>query len=652
MLQFLTVVDPTRSHSEDDAFETLVLYHEFDTKKISSLNDKLSQIGIIQGIWSFTGSLSDGSQDYDRERVIELEAETMVTIQVESRFLITVSVNKDNVGIPYQYYMSQLWFCYKFFILEYGQFSNFQDIKELTNLLNEQLIPFWSDIHLKPDTIIRRGIESLWPNSYKIADLDFKYRTSTNSDDLETWESIIKQNILFQEENYLGLKDILVYHLPTKKKRKFGTKSYGLVQHFCANFENIADLSNWVYNLQSKYDDLSSHVIAGNAHYKEVPTNLMENEQQNQEIGQDGDTVADNHQPLTERVNSGSKLMHNLTLPVSMAYEALQEVGTTTGISNSMSFFEDYIPFWSFNIFSGKKNTSLRRNENNRYGFLISPLSSDILPQNYRTKKLHLTFDGKTDIYNSLFWYYDDLLILIICEKTFDRIWDHNYLKNIGYILRSSMEKLCANAFSFSIDEDQEWLKSNNTKNFAYTVIDKNSKILRSSITPCYELSLDSDNKSPLELVVEGVDELLTKNGLSVTERHWGLDIMGDFLRFGYKTEPEPQSNMDESKLAYKKYTNFLDSMNNDKLRELHEEVLQFLTSMQNSRRTKEASEERLITLGNGLLCYLKENEQQLVVILKNWFFQDSAERSNNDREDSLFSSLGKDVIDWWESAQ
>lgn len=102
--------------------------------------------------------------------------------------------------------------------------------------------------------------------------------------------------------------------------------------------------------------------------------------------------------------------------------------------------------------------------------------------------------------------------------------------------------------------------------------------------------------------------------------------------------------------------------MNTEKLWDLQIDVLQFLISLQNSKKDPEYfQEERLLKLNNGILCYIRETNSKLVIIIKNWFQNDVTTKalkqrnhvgSNVSKESSLFQSLGPDVIDWWESRE
>lgn len=86
-LRYITVFDPSRSTNENDTFKQLLLFHSFgDNDPVPSLNEKLSTIGIIQGIWSLTNSRpsSDGQHE-DLEKIIELDNDVLLCIKVESR---------------------------------------------------------------------------------------------------------------------------------------------------------------------------------------------------------------------------------------------------------------------------------------------------------------------------------------------------------------------------------------------------------------------------------------------------------------------------------------------------------------------------------------------------------------------------------------
>lgn len=662
MLKDLIVIDPERSHNEEDTSKSLVLYHEFGESTGCSLNDKMNKIGIVQGIWSLTKSFGDNSGDgNENEEVIELDDEVILVIKVESRFFICVTVSEymtdeshvSKNNIPYEFYMGHIWLSYRFFLLIHGKFSMFNDINKLTDNLNEHMITFWNDIYLKPETLIRQGINVLWPHSFKVSELADDLDLDSHED---SWQSIINKNILLQEESYLGIKDILIYHLPPlidnvssdtkivkgKEKDKLsGAKNFGLLHSFSHNFESLPDISNWVYHLFSKYDNLSSHVLAGTTHYKEAPTVETSNTDTTTDHTNDYNIHNESNNTNPAQQSLSTKIFHNLALPVSFAYDAVQEVGSTTGVSSSMSFFKDYIPFWPFSNPSSQNGMN-HTNEvkNSRYGYLVSPTSPSSLPMQYKILKLHLSFGSQTKIHNTLFWYYDNMLAVIICDESFERIWDAEYLNDINFILSVSMNKLHTSLKS---------IQDVPIQNFAYTIIEKQSLApqIRSSIPSCFNILNSSDDKSPLELVIDGFDQLFTRTNSNIDSNdhmEYGIDIMGSLFK-GNKTEDV--ATLKKRCIPYN--NNFLDKMEPDRLWELQREILIFLNSLYYSVTKNGIGEERLLTLNNGVLCYLKVDNDKIIIILKNWFDKSYEGLKEASKEPTLFAQLGIDVMNWWD---
>lgn len=638
MLQYVTVFDPTRSESEDDVQKQLLLYHSFEDSEVS-LNDKLGRIGMIQGIWSLTESLSNSEKD--QEKIIELCRELILVIKVESRFFMSICISiEDEAGlppIPYQLYLSHMWYCYQFFALQNGRFADFTDAGELTDLLNEHVVLFWHDILLKPESIIRRGITGLWPSACKMA--EFEFETSD-----ESWESLITQNILLETESYLGIKDVLVYHLPNYNERldqakdaRLGYKTYGLVRHFSNDLDIVSPLSNWIYHMHAVYGELSSHVLAGTAHYKEAPTG---NENSGNPIAESEDENDMGSRPETLQ-EQGKALLHNLTLPISFAYDTVHEVGATTGISNSISMFMDYVPRWrALSSQNGDENHD-RPGKVSRYGYLISPLSSEMLPMSYKVKKVvSEDTDGKSKNYNLLFWYYDDILAVIVCEPNFAKIWDSQYLEDLSYKLCKGVSRFYTTAFEVNKPGGKVMRK----ESFAYTTFSKKSRELRSSIPTWFDAMENDDGVSPLKLVVSGVDQLFggrndaTEDGEIAAGNKWGIDIMGGLFGIG-KSKLTLNSATTRDYRLDKRYKNFLDGLAQAKTWELQLQIIEFLTSMNCSVRDGDITEERLLKLNNGLLCYIKEDEDEIAVIIKNWF-ENEEELSNK----ALLPDLGKDV--------
>ncbi|QLG70248.1 hypothetical protein HG535_0A01860 [Zygotorulaspora mrakii] len=653
MLQYVTVFDPSRSTNEEDIHKQLLLYHSF-TGSETTLQDKLSKIGVIQGIWSLTDSLNDGEKSC--EKVIDLDAGVILTIKVESKFFICMSIarNESELAIPHQLYMSQMWYCYYFFTLNYGKLKNIEDTRKLTASLNEHFVSFWNDIVLRPEVIARRGITGLWPHSCKIAELEF------NAEE-ESWESMVKQSILLETDSYLGIKDILVYHLPSqnsvvehKKQIKLGYKTYGLVRHFSPDLEITNELSNWIYHKHAVYDFLSSHVLAGAAHYKEAFEGLDTSHESNNDFTTEAQSTGTQQSQTDFQLNlqkQGKVLLHNLTLPFTFAYDAVQEVSYTAGISKSMSLFMDYVPKWrksgSDNPFTDDIDDS--NNTNSRYGFLISPLCSQMLPTSYKVKsvKYYDKDTGDRKEYHLLFWYYGDVLAVIVCEPNFSKIWDTQYLQDLSYKLRLSME--CFYRTAFKNPEIQG--KENKKESFSYVVLKKDDKTIKSSLSPSHDISLQNDSVTPLELVVNGVDQLFGAANTHYYDdsgiRIRGLDMMGGIFGNKNTNKTEGSNNSRDLTNIYEKtYENFVDGLPQDKKWDLQLQILAFLKSFENSQKTRNIIEERLLKLNNGILCYIKENDDNLTVVLKNWYENEESYKSSK----SLFMSLGVDVYNWWNS--
>lgn len=701
-LRYITVFDPSRSTNEDDTFKQLLLFHYFgSTESVLSLNEKLSIIGVIQGIWSLTSS-SSNSNGKNLEKIIELSNDIIFCIKVESRFFISLAISNINDSqstIPFQYFNSYLWLSYKFFKLLNGPFSRFnKDFNKLTDLLNEFVIPFWNDIYLNLETITNRSFTVTWPGFYKKANFQHaSYNPVDKKTIKESWDAIILQKILLDKRSYLGLKDILVYHLPKRakadNKESIGSKTYGLIRNFTSDLNTLPDISNWLYHLHCTYGEISSHILTGNVHFKEElqveeeqersqTTGEREGEEEPQEeqrqVHQDATANNTNELSLSERV------LHNVTLPISFAYDAIHEVSATTGVSSSLSMIMDYVPkpHWPFmssnknadnNKYSSindntNSNTTLTTESetvggtigNSRFGFLISPLNSDLLPSSYQALKLNLNFENSKNhegFYNCLFWYFDDFLIVIVCEPHFNKICERDYLNDLSFQLCQSMK--CLN---------NEILNSQNFSNvesFAYVIRDSATGEIDSSVPFGSPKMTSDENISTLQLAINGIDQFINDNSNSLSFANWNpITIMGGFNASSKKTITQGCENgvNDKNQTFKRKYLNFLNLMSAEKLWDLQIDVLQFLVSLQNSKRDPEYfQEERLLKLNNGVLCYIKETNSKLIIIIKNWFHNDGATKAIKQRNrfssgvskgSSLFQSLGREVADWWESRE
>lgn len=723
MLKYLAIFDPSKNGELDcDAQSSLLLYYEFGNQYGCSVNEKLSRIGIIQGIWSLSQDIAGTMDAMDTEKIIELDNEIILTIFVEARFFITLTLsnmdtenvitarNNNNKGdddddalyknlstnkIPYQFYLSHLWLSYRFFLLQYGPFLSFfntdiHNTNQLTNLLNEHMIPFWKDIYLKPSTLLRRGLDTLWYEGFKCSEFHssnpIKHTgvnnnenkgNTDNGSNIQSWDSMILRDVILNEESFPGIIDILIYNLPNNKQSKFKgsilKKQYGFIRNFTEDLENLNDLSNWLYHLHTSYGTLSNHVITGNMHYRErvvdTEDNSMHNNlnEQNITAPSNGNVncVTDNecginsseNQKLKNMVSTlssySNKILHNVTLPISFAYDAVHEVGVTTGISNSVSLIKDYIPRWSVGDYNRYNNSSSSNNINSdnigylergnipRHGFLISPLANKNLPISYKVKKLYLKFRNQDDTtYNTLFWFYNDILLLIVCKENFNKIWDTSYLIEMDKLLTKGIvqfhEEVLKNIAICDMDQID--------KNFCYSIIEKTDShhVLKSSIPPLLTDTLfdsidwkNKDNISPLDLVFTGMD-------------NYSISFKSMGKIFGLN------SNLEENQNG-KAYSceGFLKSLSDDKAWELQNKIVDLLENFKNAKtQLDDIDEERLLMLDNGLICYIRHDPQRLIIIVKNWYGIKKDKNELKSNRKTLLGSLGKDVIDWWEQYQ
>lgn len=698
MFKYLTVFNAAELHEDDEnAKGALLLFYEFEAINIRSISEKLNCIGVIKGIWQLSQSLNpDGTPS--NERIVELDGYNVCAILVEEKYYICIAV--EGTRLFTRWILTQLWYSYKFFVLKNGYLHK-QVEKELSGLLNEHMIIFWKNISLKSNYSLSRLItmdQLMDPDTFKTAEL---FDNAFSDDMTTTWDSIILKEIILNETNYLGLKDIIVYNLPKQQDRK----QYGYLRHFNQKLQNINDLSNWIYHLDSIYDGISSHVLSGNVHYREIPTidsnadnnnkninNMNTNNNSNLDntteeqplIDQnDGNNNENNNQQGTTLLNNistmSNNLLHNLTLPISFAYDAIQEVGNTTGVS-SLSYLKNYVPSWSNEPANDNNNNNGNGNYNNnnnvdgnitnskgkdRFGFLLSTLASDELPTSYKFKKLYLNYDNDfLKPYFTMFWYYNDMLLIIVFETAFDKLWDKQYLKQLNLKLAESMGHFYKSLLS--------WDKIPVVEQFVYYINEKTQSPnkLKTSIPIGKFNDLQNNtgttNKfiKPFELAINGMDQILFNQ-----TKNLGLDNMGNLFKNSYfwnsdvnEANDDDSYNNEENNavlLQHNSNSNFLMSMSDDKLLELQDEIFRIITSLQESNRDKtNIDEERLLTLNNGVLCYIRDDEKKLVVIIKNWFeFNSKNNKSANNKsgssmrgERTLFDTLGKDVRHWWDT--
>ncbi|KAL3232078.1 Vacuolar fusion protein CCZ1 [Nakaseomyces bracarensis] len=664
-LKYVVVFRPDEHGGDQDdevMCKQILIYHAFGGVE-PSLREKLGQVGIIQAMWSLSGGvmgdeIKPGVED-DETKIIETEKETIFTVQVEERYFISLSITNDSdLLVPNEVYFGHMRNCFYFFRMKYGEFQSFDNAK-LTDLLNEHFIYFWNDLYLRPDLITSNFFLLRWPTAYKMSELSVT----------SSWETNIIQKILVQDESFLGIKDLLVYHIPDQKSNT-NKKNYGLIRNFSNDFSDVSHLSNWIYHLHSVYGRLSSHVLAENVHYQ-GSQNLGNVEEDENTVTNSGinDGVNQNEpQTITQSLSeTSSNILHNMMLPFSFAYDAIHEVGTTTGVSNSVSLFMDYIPRWTRNYPPPKTKRTIEDSSNStRSGYLISPMSSNMLSDSYKSKKFNLRFgnDERTN-YNVVFWYFNDFLVVIIFDKNFNKINDKEYLMELNSILYESMQMI------YQKEETPNKEKTAAIINYAYLVKNKMSNRVYSTF-PSVTLPKSIDDnfyQTTLELVSNTMDQLLLKSNnnseleVAPTEqKNTGIDIMGSIWNLLPDTNKDTNeaNEANESKMI-KEPRCFLDTVQDTKLWNLIMNSNLALNSLDSCINTN-LLQEKIIKSNDGMVIYVREEKEKILLVLKdskapeskNAYKNLSNFRNGEDLVDtdvlksSLFKTLGNDVRYWW----
>lgn len=663
MLQFITVFDPTKSTDETDTYKQLLIFHNFEDVDLS-LNDKLGKISMMHGLFLLTNSSPDSKSN--NERVIESDNETILVIRVEDQFFIGLSFVNNSTNsrepygtISYHYYLAHLWYSYEFFTLFYGTFSKFNDPSKLTDCLNEQLISFWNEIYKNPECMKRKGLSCMWPFSHRISNLE-----ANNIEN--SWESIMNKEILLDPESYLGIKDILVYHLPnlglrniesTKKKNiRTSSKTYGLVRNFSANFKSLGTISNWIYHLHSVYDCISSEALTSNNNYrgecmKSHSTFVRKNNVENEPI------VTNNENDNEQEINSeqtenqlppdtlnfsmqAKQLLHNMALPITFSYDVVQEVGATTGVSNSMSLVTNYLPFFnnSNNNYNGELNSindgNVELKEKN-YGYLISPTYPESHPNEFKVKEMILDFsqDDNDDInnevekYNVIFWYYQSTLVVIICKSTFNKIWEIPYLNKLEEKLIICLDRFYDTMFNEELKNGV--IGKNEDFGYLHYKKDKLGGTINISIPSWVNMNdmLKYNNETEIQSVVVDDDTNENENVEGVSNWKFG-NMIGTYWNNNNNKKvtidkdiinEEEEEEKSDRILLYG--CNFLDYLEDARINELNIQLEILLMNQKNmSRKINGIIEERLTKINNGIICFLRENENEFLLIIQNWF--------------------------------
>lgn len=145
--------------------------------------------------------------------------------------------------------------------------------------------------------------------------------------------------------------------------------------------------------------------------------------------------------------------------------------------------------------------------------------------------------------------------------------------------------------------------------------------------------------------MINGVDQLFgggansSEDAEPPVSNNWGIDIMGGLFGINWDKINTTSASMREYRLD-KKYDNFLDGLTQMKTWELQSQIIQFLMSLKSSAKAADITEERLLKLNNGLLCYIRDDENEIAIVIKNWF-----ENEDELSSKSLLLNLSKDPL-------
>lgn len=653
-MDFIAVYNYKNLNNEEEDLNRILLYHSFRETNDNgiSLNEKLSVVGIIQGIWKFTHNFNT-SDTISGIKYIDtrLDHRRLIVLEVELNYFIALGV-KDGNYYPCAYYVKELYDSYKFFCMHCGAMADFDKHEELSDKLNEHFAIYWYELNILPEAMYNLDLSRVfWHRNYKVSDRKL-YECR--------WETKIKKEILLDLDSYLGLRDICVYNLTRDKQRH--PEKYGLVSSFSPEFESLPVLSNWIYHLDRIFcTPFSPHVLSG--HVRLSRSN--------------GEIDAGNSKKSCKDGSIGKNIWNKVSLPISMTYDVLSEVGNLTWlntvvcginqITNGLNTITNRI-FWPGRMFI--ENQDLDTDSEN-YGFLISPISFEQLPKSYHFRRFQLQFekDHCAAWYKLIFWHYKDYLVVLIFEDTFTRLWEKEYLYNLNLKLYNSLLILESSLVQPKGDTDK----------FVYAVLNKETGKIESSLPLINAHDGDKDKSSnPLKLVVYGIEDTLRHFAIDPesisrghttsimlaspvdnnkptlraqnVQSHWGVGLSGLEIT-KWKRKPNKSGHVTSKtendtvfgSMSYKKILEF-----NNKLCKLYSGVL---TS---SNKKDSVKEEKLVKLGNGILCYFAESSEEVIVIIKDWFIEDSKlleykrNPSANDDDLIIMDSLGKDVRKWW----
>ncbi|SSD60866.1 uncharacterized protein SCODWIG_02627 [Saccharomycodes ludwigii] len=717
--------NPYNTCTSDNKKKNIVNTEDIEDCAID-INEKLATIGIIQGLWNFYGNFIDcknnkndsrdrnteklGNNGEDDFQIVTLSSSNYIityrALNIDGlQIYITISLKTANKNMCY-YIKNKLIQSISIFEFLYGPFithltggtmicntntdiltstdtiiANFRTSK-LTDNLNEFYIPFWNNtiksIHILPSILMTN------PNSYKISE----YQIQTEN---YTWDSMLNNEILLREENYLNIKDILVYNIPQRDVVITGDvitatdniKNLGFIRNFKYDNKSISTISNWLYNLF--YERI---LTGGNTATSDPNSNSNSGSTHN-------NTLSD----ITGR------LVHNISLPLQFAYDAVHEVGNMTGVSTSLSLITDYLPIpgggdnfsaiganvpattssdngnnndnnnnktdndndngnnniannntgGNGTISGGLEETSVSSNPNSmtcHTNFIISPFRNN-LPDVYvefdEDNILRSKTNAKTN-YKLLMWCYNSIILIFIIDHDFELIYDKNYL--------TELDNTLIKCFS-SQDNSTNNINDNATSDydFSYYFYNYDTKQCFTSI-PFLADKQDESNKNKNN----DHNNLSESNSENTSYLIKSLSLLS-FGKYSTKTNTASVdttnrggANTDFCKNDVpSRNINFLSELDQGKLNELNKYLWSIILNNHelriggdnSSAKSNIEDDAKIIKLDNGLLCYIENNANYQLLIVKNWYNKNGkVGKKNKDKIDlKLYESNQKNII-------
>lgn len=431
-INFFSILDPSLSHDEEDSINQLLVFWSPNDQDINE-NDKLSKIGIVQGINNFVKNFEENdSLDY-----IELNNQLIIFELFEDRFQIMISINltqvKDEGDVEYiQNDIAPISFLkelihqgYNDFRLHNGSFNyNFDNFgkDEFMTYLGKWWEIWVTNLQLE---IIENGVLKLY-DGYKKANIE---------------PPAINTSIDF--------KNLLIFNT-----NKSNYETYGLIYDHFNNLTHTSKtrLLNWLEEQDN---------------YTLTPQSILIS------------PILKNPKVITDLNNS--EIIYD---PFKLVFNTLSEVsrvsGVTAGVnagvhgvSNGMSTINGYLPSWMGGGSKSLDNEEVGQDEIPKgvenYGFLIGKIGDEVIK-----KEIWLEFEGDEEkkFKMIVFKYYDYIFLSIHDDDINYDVINDEFIK-IGDMLKFNQV---------------------NEKNFYFMIYDKFDKTIESNIPNIPKDEIDEIN--------------------------------------------------------------------------------------------------------------------------------------------------------------